>query len=260
MSLTSSAISIPGGAGPNEDHFMVSDSWALVLDGVTRYPDDGCVHDVPWYVARLGDGIAAHIENRDLDLRAVLKLAIAAVSDRHRDTCDLENPVSPGATVAIARVAEDRVEWLVLGDSAVAWRSSDGKVRARSDERLSQLVDPPRSEEVGGILRYPIGYIAQVRNRPGGFWVASSDPGAADTAFSGTVDAAEVQELLLCTDGLTRLVERFGYEWDELFSIAEGDGASALTTLVRAEEIKAARLGSKAHDDATGVYLRFGRV
>lgn len=260
MRFQVSAVSVPGGSAPNEDHYLASDAWWAVLDGITRYPDDGCVHDVPWYVGRLGAAIASRIGDRGLDLHAVLRRAIAAVADGHRGTCDLANPVTPGATVALARAAGARIEWLVLGDSAVAWRSADGAVRARSDERLSRLADPPPSEDVGGIRRLPVGYIAEVRNRPGGFWVAAADPGAADVALSGSVEA---RELMLCTDGVTRLVERFGHRWEALFRVAAEDGVAALVPLVRGEERAdpAVQASSKPHDDATALFvsLRPGR-
>ncbi|HEU5127614.1 MAG TPA: protein phosphatase 2C domain-containing protein [Glycomyces sp.] len=254
MRIAVSAVSTPGGAAANEDYCLASGAWWAVLDGITRYPDDGCVHDVPWYVGRLGAALASRLEDRGLGLHAVLRGAIEAVADRHRGTCDLANPVTPGATVALARVADERIEWLVLGDSAVAWRSADGAVRARSDERVSRLADPPRAEDVGGVRRFPVGYLAEVRNRPGGFWVADADPGAADAALSGSLDAAEVRELMLCTDGVTRLVERFGHRWEALFRTAAEDGVAALVPLVRGEE-RAAPSGSKPHDDATALFV-----
>lgn len=262
MQTRITAVSVPGGEAPNEDHYLASETWWMVLDGITRYPDDGCVHDVPWYVRRLGAAMASRIEDEELALRTVLRQAIGAVADRHRHTCDVANPVTPGATVAIARVAGERIEWLVLGDSAVAWRSADGRIRVQSDERLSRLTDPPRSEDVGGIRRFPVRYIAEVRNRPGGFWVASSDPDAADAAFSGSVDALEAGDLMLCTDGVARLVDRFGRRWEELFHLASEDGVSALVSLVRKAERAdpVTQAGSKPHDDATAllVSLRHG--
>jgi hypothetical protein len=258
MTIRISADSAPGGAGPNEDHYRTGDTWALVLDGITRYPEDGCVHDVPWYVERLGAAIAARIEDRALDLRAVLGSAIETTANGHREGCDLANPVSPGATVALARLSAGRLEWLVLGDSAVAWREVGGAARAVSDERLAALTGTPAVEEVAGIRRYPIGYIAAVRNRAHGFWVASTDPAAAAEALTGAVDAAALRDVMLCTDGLTRLTERYGHRWEHLLDLAASEGVAALRALVREHERgdPVAMAGAKPHDDATGVYLR----
>lgn len=258
MPFQVAAASEAGGSHPNEDGHRAAGTWALVLDGITRYPDDGCRHDVPWYVERLGSAVAARIEDPGADLRAVLRSSLAAVADEHRDGCDLANPVSPGATAAMVRLVEDRLEWLVLGDSAVAWRTVGGSVEAVSDDRLAGLVGTPAAEEVAGIRRFPVRYIAEVRNRPGGFWVASTDPGAADEALAGAVEAATLREVMLCTDGLTRLTERYGLHWGHLLDTASREGVPALIALVREHERgdPAAMAASKPHDDATGVHLR----
>jgi len=245
------AASCPGGAGPNEDFHLVGDGWAVVLDGITRYPDDGCAHDVPWYVRRLGEGIAARIGGADL--RWALARAIEAVNSLHADSCDLASAVTPGATVAVVRRVGDRVEWLVLGDCAIAVRDRDGGLVVESDGRLAALPGVA-AVDVAGVRRWPVEYVAQVRNRAGGYWVAASDPGAAEEAFTGSWPVGRIGEVLLCTDGLTRLVERYGYEWPELFEAEVGD----LIGLVRELEAADPRFGplSKRHDDATGVLLR----
>ncbi|WP_211228669.1 protein phosphatase 2C domain-containing protein [Glycomyces tenuis] len=246
-----------GGAAPNEDLLLASNSWAVVLDGVTRYPDDGCVHDVPWYVATLGASLAAALAAGRTP-RESLARGIEAVADAHRDTCELDNPVSPAATVAVARLAEDRLEWLVLGDCAVAWRAKGRAPEVRSDDRLARLPDPPQAVTVGRLRRYPVDYIARVRNRPGGFWVASTDPGAAERALTGAEPAAGVEAVALLTDGLTRLVERYGRTWSELLDLGLSQGVPSLISAVRAAEEADPRFGerSKRHDDATAVLLR----
>jgi hypothetical protein len=260
-----SAASAPGGGAPNEDHYLVTDRWALVLDGITRYPDDGCVHDVPWYVSRLGAAIAARIAAPSL--AAALAESIASVNALH-EACDLRNPVTPGATVGIVRLvggetvgqapAGTVIEWALLGDCSIVWRDHQGAHHVRTDERLAELRDPPAAVDVGGIRRFSVDYIARVRNRDGGFWVAATDPEAAGRAYSGSVPADQVSELLLCTDGLTRLTERYGRAWPALFELAAAEGVEGLIRLVREHgEADAVRAGAKRHDDATGVHLRF---
>ncbi|GAB3234480.1 protein phosphatase 2C domain-containing protein [Glycomyces halotolerans] len=258
MHRHSSAASLAGGTAPNEDCYLVSGRWAVVLDGVTRYPDDGCVHDVPWFVAALGGALALELDDTGRDLRSALAEAIRTVADRHRHTCDLSNPVSPAATVALARAAGRTVEWLVLGDCAVVWRERGGEPHVETDDRLSRLVDPPAAVDVGGIRRYAVDYIARVRNRPGGFWVASSDPAAADQARTGAIPASGLKAVGLFTDGLTRLVERYGRTWGGLLASAAADGVPSVLAELREAEIADPALLSRAkpHDDATGVILQ----
>lgn len=253
------AATAAGGAAANEDHLLVSGSWALVLDGVTRYPDDGCVHDVPWYVANLGAALAAELHSGD-DIREVLRAGIAAVADAHRRTCDLGNPVTPAATAAIVRFDGDRFEWLVLGDSAVVLDRAGREPRVESDDRLARLPDPPRAVPVGGLRRYPVDYLARVRNRPGGFWVAAADPDAADAARIGSEPLAGLETAALVTDGVTRLAERYGRTWTELLELAASGGPERLIAEVRAAERADRRFGpsAKRHDDATAVLLGFG--
>lgn len=257
--IEAAAASRPSGDAPNEDFFLLADSWALVLDGITRYPDDGCVHDVPWYVARLGAAIAGRIADSDLDLRSILDASINTVNHQHADTCDLRNPVSPGATVGIVRHTGDKVEWLLLGDCTIAWRDHQGECHAESDGRVANLPDPPAATDVGGIRRYPIDYIAAVRNREGGFWVAATDPSAAAMARSGAWQKDEISVLMLCTDGLTRLVDRYGYSWPALFDLASSRGVDGLIELVREHGDNDPKIGAKAkrHDDATLVVCKF---
>lgn len=247
-----------GGAAPNEDLFRHGDAWALVLDGITRYPDDGCTHDVPWYVDGLGAAIAERVEDARVGLKTVLAEAIAAVSGRHSGSCDLENPVTPGATVGIARVVEERVEWLVLGDCEVSKRGRDPYIVGTTDGRLLRVPDRPESVDVGGVRRWPVEYVARVRNREGGYWVAAADPGAAAMAFTGSWPVESADELLLCTDGLTRLYAHPEYTSHLMFEVAAAEGVEALIDLVREfeEHHPAAGGWSKRHDDATGVLVR----
>ena len=254
-----SAATAAGGASANEDHLLVSQEWALVLDGVTRYPDDGCVHDVPWYVASLGAALAAELAS-GAEVREALRHGIAAVTERHRRTCDVANPVTPAATVAIARFGGAAFEWLVLGDSAVVLDRVGADPRVESDDRLARLPDPPRAEVVGAVRRYPVDYIAKTRNRPGGFWVAAADPDAADEALTGREPIDQLETAALVTDGVTRLSERYGRGWAELLDLAASGGAQRLISEVRRAERADRRFGPRAkrHDDATAVLIGFG--
>ncbi|WP_345403599.1 protein phosphatase 2C domain-containing protein [Nonomuraea salmonea] len=118
----------PGSARPNEDLVVAGPSWIAVLDGATAAPgvDSGCVHDVAWLVGRLGGALAAELSRDAPDpLAVVLERAIEATAAGHAPSCDLANPDSPSATVALVRVRE-RLEYLVLGDSPVVLSLAGG--------------------------------------------------------------------------------------------------------------------------------------
>lgn len=69
--------------------------------------------------------------------------------------------------------------------------------------------------------RYPREYIATVRNRPGGFYVAAADASAARHALTRVYPpAAPDLRVMMSSDGVARLVERFSWTWRDLVDVA----------------------------------------
>jgi hypothetical protein len=237
----------PAPGRTNEDHVVVAAGFAIVLDGVTQLPglDSGCVHGPGWYVRTLGANLATALsDDPAVPLDAALTGAIRDVCAGHAGTCDLTNPNSPSSTVAVVRERDEHLDYLVLCDSAVVFEGDDGLV----------VVDDDRTERLPS---YDRASVAALRNRPGGFWVASTMPEAAAEALTGTVEADRVRRLLLCTDGVSRLVQYFDRTWPEVFALAEAAGPGAVIDAVRAAEIEHPdRIthpvrNVKKHDDAT---------
>ncbi|WP_327041403.1 protein phosphatase 2C domain-containing protein [Micromonospora ureilytica] len=244
----------PGSDRPNEDHVVVSADFAIVLDGVTQLPDldTGCVHSPAWQVRALGSCLVGALsDERTAPLDEVLATAIEGVCRRHEGRCDLSNPNSPSATVAIVRERGEQVDYLVLCDSLVVYEAQDGIVVMHDD----------RTDDLPAYDRHTVG---RLRNQPGGFWVASTDPGAAAEAITGVVPRAELRRLLLCTDGISRLVEYFQLSWTDVFDLVERCGPRAAVDAVRAYEeshprwpvLPPGRRRVKRHDDATIAVLR----
>ncbi|MGR6920489.1 protein phosphatase 2C domain-containing protein [[Actinomadura] parvosata] len=239
----------PGSERPNEDLVIAGPSWIVVLDGATAAAgaDSGCVHDVAWLVGRLGGALAARLAAGDgASLAAVLESAIEQTWAAHGGACDLGNPDSPSATVALVR-ARAGVEYLVLGDSTVAFARADGTALAVSDDRLERLP---------GGRPYSLELVRRMRNAPGGFWVAGARPEAARQSVTGELDAREVRGVGVCTDGVTRLCDWYGWSWECLLDVLAGRGPEAVIGAVR--ELEAARgpARGKRHDDATAVWGR----
>ena len=63
----------------NEDFAAATDRTAVVLDGVSAQPGDGCVHGVAWYTRRLGGLLLAGADSC-VPLRTALAEAIGAAS------------------------------------------------------------------------------------------------------------------------------------------------------------------------------------
>jgi len=243
MQITFSTDNTPG--RPNEDYAICGPEWAVVLDGATapQGVDSGCIHDVPWLVRHLAAGISSRLMLDTLSLPDVLASAIESTCQAHASTCDLHNPDSPSSTVAIIRVRDESLDYLVLGDSPVILRKEDGDLVPVTDDRI---------ENLPGGRPYSIEFVRSMRNKAGGFWIASTDIQAAYHAVSGS--ATNVADAALVTDGITRLVEWYGHDWPEVFTILDTGGPSALIASVRAAERQSPPSHAKAHDDATAVY------
>jgi hypothetical protein len=245
MDFTFATEAAPG--RPNEDYLVLSPDFAILLDGVTELPglDSGCIHGVRWFVRTLGHHIAQGLSaDESVGLDRTLGDAIDAVRNRHATTCDLTNPNSPSSTVAMIRGRGVHIDYLVLCDSTLVFEGPAG-VTAVSDDRTAQLPAYDRES------------VAKLRNRPGGFWVASTAPEAAGEAVSGSVRADNVHRLLLCTDGTTRLVDYFGWRWEDVFELIEKHGTRSAIEAVRScERLRPDHLRHrerviKPHDDAT---------
>ncbi|MEV7871541.1 hypothetical protein AB0P17_36825 [Streptomyces sp. NPDC088124] len=246
-------------ARPNEDWAGVALPAAgeggvlVVLDGVTPPAgEDGCVHGVPWFTARLGGALLELSgSRRDMTLAQVLAVSIGRTADAHRDTCDLSLTRTPQATVVLARWGRDTVEHLVLSDSALLLESPDGAVRAVLDDRLDRL---PRE-----VLR-SVAATDALRNAEGGFFTAAADPSVAERAVTGRTPAAEVRSLLALTDGASRWVEVFREGgWADCLALVRKSGPQELVDRVRAAESAdpdgAAFRRGKTSDDATVTYV-----
>ncbi|MBL1095757.1 protein phosphatase 2C domain-containing protein [Streptomyces coffeae] len=239
---------------PNEDWASVAlpasglGGSLVVLDGVTPPEgDDGCVHGVPWFTARLGGALLELSgSQRDIPLTACLSEAIRRTAEAHRSTCDLNHPLTPQATVVAARWDDARVEHLVLSDSALLIERTDGEVTPVLDDRIDRL-------------RAAGHRLAGLRNAEGGFFTAAADPAVSAKAVTGDLPRTGVRALAALTDGASRWVEVFGEgDWTACFALLRKEGPQALIDRVRAAEYadpdRTAFRRGKAHDDAAVIY------
>ncbi|MGH3359374.1 MAG: protein phosphatase 2C domain-containing protein [Nocardioidaceae bacterium] len=234
----------------NEDLVVAGPHFAIVLDGATQLEgvETGCVHDVPWLVARLGGRLAYLLLTDPGDLRDLLANAIGEVAAEHSDSCDLGNPDSPSTTVSIVRERDTTVDYLVLADSPIVLRDVDGAAEVIVDDRLDFLPG------------YDLGTVREHRNTPGGFWVASTMPAAASQALNGSLDTDTLECAGLFSDGASRLAERHGMTWVALVELLERAGPAAVIARVRDADRRAAgQLPGKFNDDATAVLCRWSR-
>jgi hypothetical protein len=235
---------------PNEDLVIAANDFLIVLDGVTSPPDvlTGCVHDPVWLVRTLGAALTRRLTAPGApQLINVLADAISAVRVEHGGTCDLSHPESPSSTVVLVREQPDIVDYLVLCDSTL--------VLLDPDSTIGQVITDGRTTAMRGLSRAEV---AERRNRPGGFWVASTDPDAAGQALTGTLPRVRTTSAFACTDGVSRLVDHFGYSWRQVIDLAAAGPIREVLRAVRVAESSGPPPGSrKQHDDATAALCTF---
>ncbi|OKK20619.1 hypothetical protein AMK16_09165 [Streptomyces sp. CB00455] len=240
---------------PNEDWVSAAIPAAgggvlVVLDGVTPpRGEDGCVHGVPWFAARLGGRLTELSgSRRDMPLDRILAEAVRATADAHRDTCDLSHVRTPQATVTVVRWDDAYVEHLVLSDSVLLLQAPAGEVTAVLDDRLDRI---PRE-----VLR-SVAATDALRNAEGGFFTAAADPAVAARAVTGRTPRERVRAVAALTDGASRWTDTFGEgDWAQCLAVLRKEGAQGLIGRVRTIESDPERRSAryKRHDDASAVY------
>lgn len=242
----------------NEDFTGAVPTAAVLIDGAgVSGIESICRHGVAWYAHRLG-GVLLSLLSLDAErsLPTLLSDAIERVADAHRDTCDLADPSSPSATVAILRFSDARADYLVLGDSVLVLETP-GAPLVVSDPREVTLSQPYRtalqaaaegSAEYEQIRSDFIDVLRANRNQPGGFWVAKEDPRAAVEAITGSCAISELNSAVLLSNGASRIVDRFQLaQWPDVLEILRSSGPATIIRRVREEEARQA----VAADDAT---------
>lgn len=191
---------------------------------------------------------------RDGDPAAVLLAeAIEQVTDDHRDTCDVANPISPSASVAILRLSDGLAEYLVLGDLYVVLDRMGDAPLVVTDPR-EVVISRPYVSALATVTHGSDAYrrilrdLRANRNQPGGFWLAKDDPKAADEAITGRCPNSTLAGAALLSNGASRIVDRFGLaDWPAVMAILASGGPARVIDQVRRAEVRDA----VAMDDAT---------
>ncbi len=254
----------------NEDFVAATTDAVVLLDGAGTPvgSESGCIHGVTWFVRQLGTALLSSLTTSDdPDLVQCLAASIREVHALHVDTCDLAHPGSPSATVAALKAREHALDYLVLGDSVLVLDLPE-ELRVVSDDREASIgrrlrtrMDalPNGTPEHDEAHREYVEQLRAHRNRPRGFWVASTEPEAAQHALTGSAPRAQIRAAALLSDGASRLVDRFALAtWEDTLKVLDTLGPSALLRKVREAENSDSD-GSrwprgKAVDDATVAY------
>lgn len=260
-----STAQLPSGGG--DDAIITTGDAVIMLDGASAFIPMPVSASV--YADHLGRQLARQMNARPGgDLRGILADAIATTA---RDL-DLRAGKSPSSTVIILRYAGDYADCLVLGDSLAILAG-----QAIIDERLAQ-VSPSIRKQYRERLAEGHGYDlqhqqllrelqqeqARQRNRPGGYWIAETDPKAADHALVTRSPAESMPWAVLATDGAYKTMPHLGItDWSTLRNASDLDLADILArcqSWETTEDPDGQKLPrAKRHDDKSLAVAEFSR-
>ncbi|WP_410870879.1 hypothetical protein [Nocardia sp. A7] len=256
----------------NDDRLIATRSGIAVLDGASSHVEDEQISGGE-YAEFLGAAIGRRLDEQ-LPIAVLLEESIAEAAEV-LELGSISAP--PSSTVVIVRAdprGEAAVELLALGDSVIVVGYADGLQRVICDERLGAL-GLPESDRYRSRLRAGTGFDRthkglladlqlgerRARNRDGGYWIASEDPAAARHALTARVPLADVEWVLLASDGVAEPVGELGPAWNDIAQL-DSSGLAALLERLNAWEAEVDPDGrlmprSKRHDDKTIAVVRF---
>jgi hypothetical protein len=190
------------------------------------------------------------------------------VNAQHASSCDLTAPGTPSTTVVMARLRPDGIEYLVLGDSTLLIDRAGREPAVITDQRIEQVAVAEQAAMnalptgTPGHFAARVRYVArqrELRNRPDGYWITSTDPAAAAQAITGRADRDGLRSVTLLSDGATRFVE-FGLgDWRTLLALLGTGGIGEVFGRIRPAEAgdpDGARWPrAKRHDDVAIVHF-----
>lgn len=230
----------------NEDFVAASDVALVMVDGAgIRGTEHLCEHGVAWYSRNLGTEVLRRLDGQPaVTLPEVLSDSIARVTAMHSGTCQVADPSSPQASVAVVRRSGSDVDWLVLGDAYVVVEAEEPlvltdarevAVRSAATRRLDGLT--PGTAEHDRELQVAIETLRARRNRPGGYWIAKENPDAALHAVVGRLNLRAGGCVAVLSNGAARLVEPYRVtDWPGLVTMLRVDGPEGVLRRLRRAE------------------------
>lgn len=249
----------------DQDRYGVATDCVVVADGVTPLDPAGG----PAVQRFSEDVVATVLAGDDRELPGLLRAAVA------------HNPggapgAAPACTLGLARAVETpagtRLELASLADTAVYVRRRDGSLVTCLDDRVSgaearttgifyrALLDGASPEQGRRAVATGSGGRRAQRNTPGSYWVLADEPAAADEPVVVHVDPADVETMLVCSDGFSRAWELLGVLAGPEDALEAGRTLAEVTDQIRTAELWRSRspwplFGGP--DDITALRLQF---
>lgn len=263
-----------GGKDVCEDRIGVSGSLAWVIDGATPLSDTrltDSASDAAWLAERLDYHLRALSretgENQTLTMITEQLFALVARDAANEWMGEPESP--PSAALGLVRNHGTYIDYLVLADVTVHVSPhgptvSDDRVEASTRDSMALLreeLSRTHEHETAMQIVRPSLLASRVAdmNRPGGYWVASTDPESAKHAICGRVPSRADTRVLMCTDGFSRAWNTFPHFSDAGEVVVSAHSAREVLERIRNEEsadVECVRYPRwNVHDDAAVLIL-----
>jgi hypothetical protein len=248
-----------------QDRYLVRDGFAAVADGASPVKAGGM--DVGEFAELCLYTIADKIAAGE-GLRAAVRAAIKTVGLATPDAA-----ATPAATLVAVSHRAGELHFGSFCDASALVLLRDGKIRrtrpdpvlARWDNESFKLMherilagDDLTAARAHCTVNEHLVAQRYSKNCPGGYWLLADEPAAADHLRQMCLPLANVEAMILGSDGFFRLLDLFGLGARQIFAIARSGHLDTLGLILRDLEASApfARFSRVSlYDDATAILL-----
>lgn len=290
--MPSSCTFTAPGSHPNEDLLRVHATGAWVLDGTSGWKGrsfTSAESGGAWYVAKFDEYLANNIHDFSRSLTQIVRDAICHLtSELVRIFDEANNSLNdaihrsslPSACVTIIRWNESTgtVEYFTLGDTVIVAKHGENVERICEASRLDEIdantrqvfhdivtdADSITDDVIDRANTRREDHIADTRallNTPDGYWIAQTNPYAAQMGETGEFSMDSLSRIMLFSDGFDPVVEQYGVftDWGAVWDYIDNHSISdAVDQLHTAEENDVVlQHKDRPHDDVAVVDIDF---
>jgi hypothetical protein len=268
---------VTDGAGVNEDLAGADPPFYWVLDGSTPlfgHAVKGSRSDAEWLVLTIDAWLRRNLADRpDLDLKRMIGSLARVLGREYKKEGVPVGPEGPSAALALVRLRPGHVDYAVLGDVTVVIRSQR-RVEVVRDERVTEFdreavgilerefEEGATYEDAHRVLQETLRSNRRFMNAQPGYWILANRASAARHAVAGSKAIDSGAEVLVMSDGFTRVVDTFGLYrgWNGLLARARKGSLESALEALRAAERRDPQCRHfprlSPFDDATALYIR----
>jgi len=248
-----------------------------VIDGATALSSDKpdkATYEVQSIVEKIDETIKTRTDDTRVSLKNIMYEAAEEVNTLIPELHRREPWEIPSCAIAITRINEESIDYILLGDVTIVFQSdglhviTDNSVgvldKIAITEKYRLQVDYGfTSKEARNAITPILRENRSKMNTPNGYWIFNGDINAIDNALTGKIQIKNSGKLLLSTDGFSRLVDLFSAynTWESLLNDLENKTLEDMANRLRKLELQDPECINyprfSIHDDATAIYAEF---